>query len=272
MFQTFIPHTQEEFPLPPTINLWTIQDLHKSGIMDYHGVPIPHVHFIRDTTRRVVQYLNEQYESFLFSPNHRLLPAAQIFGGSGDGKSTETFGWFHNIEANRIWIHNDTQNGKCFIITRIFWSGANHGWFWESAAVNSIEEVLLVLNDPTHRWLVAVFDGRYSKDDINCLFQICLDRKIFGIKCTSGQSGQLISSRHCKFEFGNCFTVTGFTKAEYISAEQVLHPGRTRDEILEMHYYAGASARYPFQYFGRIRSFCHFLCLRFPQFPIPAIF
>ena len=81
--------------------------------MDYHGVPIPHIHFIRVTARKVVRYLKEEYENFLFSPNHHHLPASQIFRGSGDVKSTETFERFHNIEANRIWIHNDTLGQVC---------------------------------------------------------------------------------------------------------------------------------------------------------------
>ena len=137
----------------------------------------------------------------------------------------------------------------------------------ESTEVNSIDQVLFILNDPAHRWIVAVFDGYFCKDDLNSLFQVCFRRKIFGVKCISHQLGHLNASLHCLFEFGESFTVTGFTKAEYISAEQLLHFERTRDEILEMYYYAGGSARYYFQYFGRIRSLCNFLLRNTSRFP-----
>lgn len=76
--------------------------------------------------------------------------------------------------------------------------------------------------------------------------------------CTSGQSSGMIVARRAQFLI-NKLIVDGFTKEEFIAAEALYHPGKTAEEISEVYFYSGGSARYYFGYSDRIPELCEVL-------------
>jgi hypothetical protein len=248
-------HQQEIFLDIGTI--WIIQDLGLSGIVDYERFGgNPHRHYVRRDTRKIVDYLTAQLSNFTNAnrPISQRIPAGQIVGGSGVGKSTECWGWSHNVPYNRMWIHNDSKTDFVFTVVKVSHDLLGN-WIWKHQVAESFEAVKTALKSANIR--VAVFDGTFQKDPMNRFAEICSKKNIFHVTCTSGQSVPLSAARASQFCYGKTFIVEGFTRDEYLAAEGFLHPDRTVDDIHRMYYFAGGSARYFFQYFDSIGDLCN---------------
>jgi hypothetical protein len=117
---------QPDFPAAPN-DTWVIRNLYHSWLGDYQDAFFennePHIHFVRDSSRDLVTYLDTQWTNY----NHWIqqlvsfraarqagtqlpplgkLPFVSLNGASGVGKSSETFGWIQTKHGSKALFIN----------------------------------------------------------------------------------------------------------------------------------------------------------------------
>jgi hypothetical protein len=124
-------------PLPTQgTNTWIVRNLYHSNLGDYLNSNFennePHQHFVRNSTRLLLAYLNAQkanhtaWQTQLADyRNHVVgvvrpgkLPYARVSGASGVGKSTEVFAWLQTMQGGKVFIHKpvrDTQTASSIV-------------------------------------------------------------------------------------------------------------------------------------------------------------
>jgi len=230
---------------------WMISNLRISGMVDYQH-SLNHRHYIRAWTRRICAYLTAQFKQFIeLLPFFGVwqqekepvrIPCAEVRGSCGVGKSTEVWAWLQ-LQAGheRLWIHCPFKDSVEIIVVRITAAGE-----YSTASLTSDNICELDRENPR----IIVLDGEFNRADIHYYYHKAFLRKtLFMVQCTSQQFGTLKCALASKFDGGGRNLVEGFELTDFIAAESLLHPMRTENDIKEVHYFAGGSARHYFQYF-----------------------
>ncbi len=111
-------------PLPaPGIDTLIVRNVYHSNLSDYHHFNFennePHQHFVRTSTRQLIDYLNAQKTNHTAwqtqAVNYRnhvvgatrpgKLPYARVSGASGVGKSTEVYAWLQTVQGGKVFIN-----------------------------------------------------------------------------------------------------------------------------------------------------------------------
>lgn len=155
----------------PPPNFWFVQDLGRSGLVDYQYLEgQTHTHYIRPSTRSVIDYLNATLNAFETRHNNLYLPSARVFGGSGVGKSTETWAWFHLQTVERLWIHNHTEGTEYHIVRVRLTDNGSSRWDFSVFHGNDILQQILEFINALPEGGICVLDGTFKSDAIEMFF------------------------------------------------------------------------------------------------------
>lgn len=239
--------------------IWRVNGLAFSGMVDDQHPGFNDL-FVRPWTQKTINYLNKQYLDFQnLDPNNPVMPMAEIFGASGAGKSSVVWGWLTELEVRkRMWIHNDSSTEPKYTIVRMITTGVRvFKTVWSHKIVRTLNAVIRTIEKV--RPTIIVIDGTFNESGIDAIAAQIYQLRAFGVHCTSSQSDRMKTVRATRFTFGQNEIIEGWTKDEYINAENTLAaangvPPHTIDAIEEMYYYAGGSARYYFVFFQRIND------------------